>query len=203
MIPHRPSLPRHPVSKARAVPRPRPAAWMPWALGLGVLLAALASGMPARAAEPAPLPTVQQVDLTRYQGRWYEIALLPNRFQKQCVSDTQANYREVAGAVEVINTCLTAEGETDRAKGKAKIVEGSGNAKLRVSFFWPFYGDYWVLDLDPAYQMVLVGEPSRRYAWILSRTPKPDEAEVQRLLAKAGQLGFDVKAFRRTGHKPG
>lgn len=201
MTPHRPSL-RHPrQASARALARPRQAAWMPWALGLGLLLAGLVVGMPAQAAEPAPLPTVQQVDLTRYQGRWYEIAMLPNRFQKQCVSDTQANYRQVDGAVEVINTCKTAEGELDRAKGKAKVVEGTGNAKLRVTFFWPFYGDYWVLDLDPAYQMVLVGEPSRRYAWILSRTAQPDEAEVQRLLNKAGQLGFDVKAFRRTAHK--
>src|SRR5574343_1764548 len=125
---------------------------------------ALAVALPARAAESAvPLETVAQVDLTRYAGAWYEIALLPNRFQKQCVADTQARYRLDGHRVEVVNRCRTASGEVERTAGHAKPVEGSGNAKLRVTFFWPFYGNYWVLDLDPDYQQVLVGEPSRQY----------------------------------------
>jgi len=118
----------------------------------------------ARAAENAPLPTVHSVDLARYVGSWYEIALLPNRFS---------------------------------AEGRAKIVAASGNAKLRVTFFWPFYGDYWILALDDDYSEVLVGTPDRRYGWILARRPDLPEARAQALLVRARALGFDVAAFRR------
>ncbi|MDT9000172.1 lipocalin family protein [Paucibacter sp. APW11] len=158
----------------------------------------LSTAPPAHAAEPAPLPTVATVDLARYAGAWYEIALLPNRFQKQCVADTQARYRLDGERVEVVNRCRLADGRIDRTAGHAKVVEGSGNARLRVSFFWPFYGDYWVLALDDAYQQVLIGEPKRRYAWVLSRTPQMDEAQLQALLDRATTLGFDAKAFQRT-----
>lgn len=156
----------------------------------------LASSVHAAAA--APLPTVAAVDLARYGGTWFEIARLPNRFQRQCVADTQASYRLDGERVEVVNRCRTASGEVDVAKGHAKVLEGSANAKLRVTFFWPFYGDYWVLDLDPDYRHVLIGEPRRRYAWVLSREPKMDEAQLQRLLDKAASLGFDKTAFQRT-----
>jgi len=158
----------------------------------------LAAALPATAADPAPLPTVPQVDLARYAGAWYEIALLPNRFQKQCVADTQARYRLDGDRVEVVNRCRTADGRVDDITGRAKVVAGSGNAKLRVSFFWPFYGDYWVLALDDDYRQVLVGAPSRQYAWVLSRTPQMDEAALQALLDRAAALGFDKTAFRRT-----
>lgn len=163
---------------------------------LSCLLAGLGAAHAAQ--EPAPLPTVAAVDLQRYAGAWYEIALLPNRFQKQCVADTQARYRIDGDRVEVINRCRTAKGEVDRTAGHAKSVEGSANAKLRVTFFWPFYGNYWVLDLDPDYQQVLIGEPGRKYAWVLSRTPQLDEAVLQRLLGRAAELGFDRTAFQRT-----
>ncbi len=160
-------------------------------------LALWCCGAPVQAAD-APLPTVAQVDLARYAGAWYEIALLPNRFQKQCVADTQARYRLDGDRVEVLNRCRTADGTVDSAKGRAKVVEGSGNARLRVSFFWPFYGDYWVLALDPDYREVLVGAPSRQYAWVLSRTPQMDEPRLTALLDRAAELGFDRAAFRRT-----
>lgn len=160
---------------------------------LGIALA-----QPVSAAEPAPLPTVPRVDLARYAGAWYEIALLPNRFQKQCVADTQARYRLDGDRVEVINRCRRADGRVEDIQGRAKVVDGSGNAKLRVTFFWPFYGDYWVLALDDDYQQVLVGAPSRQYAWVLSRTPQMPEAALQALLDRAGELGFDKTAFRRT-----
>ncbi len=155
-------------------------------------------GASQAAAEPAALPTVAAVDLQRYAGAWYEIALLPNRFQKQCVADTQARYRLDGERVEVINRCRTAKGEVDRTAGHAKVVEGSANAKLKVTFFWPFYGNYWVLDLDSDYRHVLIGEPSRKYAWVLSRTPQMDEAVLQKLLDRATELGFDRAAFQRT-----
>jgi apolipoprotein D and lipocalin family protein len=158
----------------------------------------LGTALPVLAAEPVPLPTVPQVDLARYAGAWYEIALLPNRFQKQCVADTQARYRLDGDRVEVVNRCRKADGRIDDIKGRAKVVDGSGNAKLRVSFFWPFYGDYWVLALDDDYRQVLVGAPSRQYAWVLSRTPQMDEAALQALLDRAAALGFDRAAFRRT-----
>ncbi len=149
-------------------------------------------------AAPAPLPTVAQVDLARYAGAWYEIALLPNRFQKQCVADTQARYRLDGERVQVINRCRMADGRVDDITGHAKVVADSGNAKLRVSFFWPFYGDYWVLALDADYRHVLVGAPSRKFAWVLSRTPQLDEATLQALLDRAAALGFDKAAFQLT-----
>lgn len=155
------------------------------------------AALTARAAPP-PLPTVPSVDLARYAGAWYEIALLPNRFQKQCVADTQARYRLEGDRVEVLNRCRLADGRVDDIKGRAKVVDGSGNAKLRVSFFWPFYGDYWVLALDADYRHVLVGAPSRQYAWVLSRTPQLDETTLQTLLDRAAELGFDKAAFQRT-----
>ncbi|MFP5410377.1 MAG: lipocalin family protein [Gammaproteobacteria bacterium] len=148
----------------------------------------------------APLPTVAAVDLDRYAGRWVEIAHLPNRFQAQCVSDTRATYTRDKDRITVLNACRTADGGFDSVQGIAHAVEGSGNAKLRVSFFRPFYGDYWVLALDPDYRWVLVGEPSRQYAWILARTPQLDAATRDALLARAAELGFDRSAFVTTPH---
>ncbi len=160
-------------------------------MGAAVFLVACATPHP-------PLPTVQAVDLDRYYGAWYEIARLPNRFQAMCVADTQATYRPDGQAVTVVNRCRTASGKIEQADGVAKVVPGSQGAKLRVSFFRPFYGDYWILDLDPDYRWVLVGEPGRKYAWILAREPKLDEATLEALLARAAALGFDRQAFIRT-----
>lgn len=148
----------------------------------------------------APLPTVAAVDLERYAGRWYEIAHLPNRFQAQCVSDTRATYARDKDRITVLNACRVADGRFDSVQGIAKVVEGSGNARLRVSFFRPFYGDYWVLALDPDYRWVLVGEPSRKYAWILARAPQLDTATRDALLARAAELGFDRSGFVTTPH---
>ncbi|RZL39584.1 MAG: hypothetical protein EOP35_03350 [Rubrivivax sp.] len=166
-------------------------------LPTALLTAALVAPLTGLAAS-APLPTVPSVDLARYAGAWYEIALLPNRFQKQCVADTQARYRPDGDRVAVENRCRVADGSVDGVRGHAKVVKGSGNAKLRVTFFWPFYGDYWVLALDESYRQVLVGAPNRQYAWVLSRTPQMDEAALQALLARAAELGFDKAAFQRT-----
>lgn len=147
-----------------------------------------------------PLPTVRAVELDRYYGSWYEIARLPNRFQSMCVSDTRAVYRPDGENVSVVNRCRTADGKIEQAEGIAKTVKGSQGAKLRVSFFRPFYGDYWILELDPDYRWVLVGEPGRNYAWILARETTLDEATLERLLAQAAALGFDRQAFVRTPH---
>ncbi len=152
---------------------------------------------PVRAGD-VPLPTVASVDLARYAGSWYEITKLPNRFQKQCVADTQAEYRLDGDTVRVINRCRTEDGKIDDIKGRAKVVPDSGNAKLKVTFFWPFYGDYWVLALDPDYREVLVGAPDRKYAWVLSRTPTMPQERVDALLQRAQALGFDASAFVAT-----
>jgi apolipoprotein D and lipocalin family protein len=162
-----------------------------FALFAVVLLAGCASSTP-------PLPTVQSVDLSRYYGTWYEIARLPNWFQSMCVSDTRADYRPDGENVSVVNQCRTADGKTEQASGIAKVVAGSQGAKLRVSFFRPFYGDYWILDLDPDYRWVLVGEPGRKYGWILARDKTLDAATLDRLLARAEVLGYDRQAFIRT-----
>lgn len=152
---------------------------------------------PADAADHPPLPTVASVELNRYLGRWYEIALLPNRFERHCVADTQAQYSLDGERIRVLNRCREADGRITSASGTAKIVPDSGNAKLRVSFFWPFYGDYWILALDEGYSEVLVGTPDRRYGWVLARQPQLPEARLQALLARAQALGFDAAAFRR------
>ena len=145
------------------------------------------------------LEVVQSVDLTRYVGRWYEIARLPNSFQKKCADTVTADYTIRAdGKIEVLNRCRKASGEYATAKGKAKIVDKKTNAKLKVTFFWPFYGDYWILDLGPNYEYAVVGEPGRKYLWILSRSPRMDEALFQQLLQKMAAKGFNTEMMIRT-----
>ncbi len=130
----------------------------PGGLLIASALVAVAALSGCGSSPPAsPLPTVAAVDLARYSGLWYEIALLPNRFQAQCTSDTQARYRPQGDDIEVFNRCRRADGSVVDATGVAKVVAGSGNAKLRVSFFRPFYGDYQVLALPDDYRWVLVG----------------------------------------------
>ena len=168
--------------------------------GAGAILMLLLCVLGCASHPPKPLQTAESVDLQRYMGTWYEIARLPNHFQSKCASDVQARYRMDGGVVRVLNRCRKPDGTVTKAKGIAKVVPGSGNAKLRVSFFWPFYGNYWILALDPEYRWVLVGEPRRKYGWILSRTTSLDGSIVERVLTRAEQLGYDRAAFQRTRH---
>lgn len=150
-------------------------------------------------AEVQPLQTVQNVDLTRYMGLWYEIARYPNRFQRKCVSDVTARYRLLDnGQVEVINSCRRSDGSVDTAKGRAKVVDKTSNAKLKVTFFWPFYGNYWIVDLGANYEYAVVGEPDRRYLWILSRAPKMDETLYKQILARVAANGYDTNRLVKT-----
>ena len=168
---------------------------------VGRLLAALSlAGLAGCSSAPPgpPLPTVAAVEVSRYLGTWYEIAAVPNRFQQQCVADTQARYRPQGEDIEVFNRCRQQDGTVSAATGVAKVVTGSGNAKLRVSFFRPFYGDYWVLALPEDYRWVLVGEPARRYGWMLSRTPQPAPADLEAAMKKAESLGYLRTAFKLT-----
>lgn len=145
----------------------------------------------------APPEVVPQVDLSRYAGRWYEIASFPQRFQKGC-TDTRADYRlHDNGKIGVLNSCYR-NGKMDRAKGKAWVADRNTNAKLKVSFFWPFRGDYWIIALGKDYEYAVVSAPSRKYLWILSREPHMDEARYSRIVQQLRDRGFDVGRLRRT-----
>ena len=163
-----------------------------------VLISAAFAGMAAENKQPQ-LETVASVDLSRYVGQWYEIARLPNRFQKKCADSVTANYTVRAdGDIKVVNRCRKQSGEFTTATGKAKIVDKQTNAKLKVTFFWPFYGKYWIVDLGPNYEYAVVGEPGRNYLWVLSRTPTMDEGLYQNLLTKMQARGFDTTRMIRT-----
>ena len=141
-----------------------------------------------------PLQTVPSVDLQKYMGTWYEIAAFPQKFQKGCHC-TKAVYEMTdKGYVRVINSCRkdSADGKEKIAKGKAFVVEGTGNAKLKVQFFWPFRGDYWIIELAEDYSHVVVGAPDRDYLWILARTPKIDESVYKDIVARCAEKAFDV-----------
>jgi apolipoprotein D and lipocalin family protein len=147
-------------------------------------------------ASPAPLPVVDAVDLQRYAGRWYVWARFDHTFERGC-SCSVAEYTVMPDYVKVMNYCL--EGGSWRTiEGKAFPVEGSNNAKLKVQFFWPFKGDYYIIALDSTYQHVLVGEPGRSYLWMMSRTPQVDESVYTSLVKEAEAKGFDTKKLMRT-----
>ncbi len=148
----------------------------------------------------SPLTIVDSVDLQRYLGKWYEIASYPAWFQKDCTGST-ADYSLLPdGKIEVINRCRkdSLDGPLKESKGKAEVVDTATNAKLKVWFFWPFKGNYWIIDLDPDYQWAVVGEPSRKYLWILSRTPTMDEAVYQGIIERLSQKGYDPAGLRKT-----
>jgi apolipoprotein D and lipocalin family protein len=132
-----------------------------------------------------PLVTVPKVDISRYLGRWYEIASLPQRFQRDCFAVTADYSLREDGDIAVLNSCQkgAVDGPLKTAKGKAWAVD-STNAKLKVQFFWPFRGDYWIIELGDNYEYAVVGNPSREYLWILSRTPAMDASLYDELVSK-------------------
>jgi apolipoprotein D and lipocalin family protein len=147
--------------------------------------------------EPA---TVQQVDLSRYVGTWYEIASYPQRFQKGCTGTTATYTLKDNGEIKVVNRCRlgTLDGEPKMAEGRARVVDTATNAKLQVSFFGPFWGDYWVFELDDGYRYAAVGAPSRDYLWVLSRTPQMPAADYDALLKKLESKGFPLDRLQKT-----
>jgi apolipoprotein D and lipocalin family protein len=148
----------------------------------------------AQATSTSPLTAVDNVDLHRYAGKWYE-----NRFQRNCQSDTTAIYTlRDDGKVRVVNACREKNGKVTTARGTAKVVDKKTNAKLKVTFFWPFYGDYWVIGLSPEYQYAIVGEPSRKYLWILSRTPSMEDTTYQTVLRLVETLGYQPGKLQKT-----
>ncbi len=170
-------------------------------LGIFVFLAGFLFSTQPSSAQPnsAQLTTVDNVDLRRYAGKWYEIARYPNRFQRKCQSDTTAVYTlQDDGTVQVVNACREKDGTVTTARGSAKVVDKKTNAKLKVTFFWPFYGDYWIIGLSPDYQYAFVGEPSRKYLWILSRTPGMAENTYQEALRLVEKSGYEPARLQKT-----
>jgi apolipoprotein D and lipocalin family protein len=140
----------------------------------------------------------KSVELHRYLGRWYELARYEQGFQKDCEGVTADYALRDDGKISVLNRCRKPNGKISDASGKANVVDTATGAKLKVSFFGPFYGDYWVLDRSEDYSWAIVGEPSGRYLWILSRDAVPGKARLDALIARAAALGYDTTMIRVT-----
>ena len=164
-----------------------------------LLLAGKATGQ--RVGNPVVPEPLKPVDLPRYLGRWYEFARYDNRFERHCEAMTADYSQRPDGLIRIVNTAHrgSPEGRARVATGRAKIVPGSGNAKWRLSFFGPlFWGHYWVLDHDDDYHWAVVGEPSGKYLWLLTRQAVPEPAVQELLVARARALGFDTYRLHRT-----
>jgi apolipoprotein D and lipocalin family protein len=182
-------------------------------IGIGVLLAvilicALMTAQDLKAASNSSgVKTVSKVELSRYLGKWYEIASIPQSFQKQCAFGTTATYSlRSDGDVAVLNQCYTSEGKLSKANGRAWVADKSTNAKLKVTFIpwlkWNFLaGDYWVIDLGPNYEYAVVGHPSRGYGWILSRTPELPKDTLDGIVKRLKDQGYDFSKFKMTDQK--
>jgi apolipoprotein D and lipocalin family protein len=165
--------------------------------------AALGVGGPAA---NSALCTIPALDVPRYMGTWFEIAKLPNWFQKKCTGGTKAEYSlKNDGVVQVINRCRLENGEMTEAIGAARQIGSATSPKLEVRFapewlsFLPLvWGDYWVIDLDEQYQLVAVSEPKKEYLWILARSPKIDPKAYNQLLDRLSQKGFDLSKLELT-----
>jgi len=166
---------------------------------VAILLLALAGcgGPPVNRDLSRQLTTVPSVDLNRYAGVWYEVARFENSFEKDCVGVTATYGRNPDGTISVKNSCRmkTLDGEENVAEGVARVVDTSTNAKLAVSFFWPFEGDYWVIGLAEDYGWALVGEPSGRYLWILSRSAQLSPELKADLIVRLEAMGYNTKAI--------
>lgn len=138
------------------------------------------------------IETVKSLDLQRYLGTWYEIARFDHRFERGIVGATATYSMRDDGKIKVLNQGYknSLNGERSVAEAKAKFTGDPG--KLKVSFFWIFYADYFILELDDNYQWALIGSSSDKYLWILSRTPQLDEPTKNLLLEKAKKRGYDT-----------
>lgn len=170
-----------------------------------VVLIIFAFTVTIKSQNSTPPETVKSVDLKKYVGVWYEIAKIPNWFQKSCSCCTTAEYiLESDGKIKVINSCTQSNGNRKITEGVAKIISGSNNSKLEVSFFSilgirPFWGDYWIIGLDENYSYAVVGSPDRKYGWILSRTAKLSEQKSNEAFEILRKKGYDTKTFEFSG----
>jgi len=151
------------------------------------------SGLPA-------LQTVASVDLQRYLGTWYEIASFPQSFQRGCTATTATYSLKDDGEIEVLNRCRKGSltGRETTALGRARVTDTATNARLEVSFFGPFWGDYWIVDLGQDYEYAVVGHPGRDYLWILSRTPELEDGVYAGILERLVAQGYDTARLART-----
>ena len=168
---------------------------------------------PAQSQIPPPVTAIASLDVPKYMGPWYQVAWFPNRFQKQCVSDTTATYRQLPdGNVEVLNRCKTADGKFDSVLGvarpKGSRLEGQSlkPAQLEVSFLpaalrWlPFWGNYWVLSLADDGRYAVVSESTRQYLWVLSRTPSLSAADETAIRSLLTPLGYELDRWQAHTH---
>lgn len=145
--------------------------------------------------------TVDSVDLQKYTGTWFEISKIPNSFQNHCVNSTTATYKfDEDGNIIVINKCMDENGDIDEANGIARVVDTLSNSKLEVSFvslfgIHLFWGDYWILGLEENYKYVVIGTPSRKYGWILCRTPQMEEIDLEKCYQILKQNGYNRNDF--------
>jgi len=165
-----------------------------YSIGVAILLISSMLGCNTTKNQLNTMKTVDKVDLERYMGTWYEIARFPHSFEKGLVGVTATYKLKKSGKVEVINQGFkdSLSGKMRRAKGFAKVPNPNTSGRLMVYFFWPFGGEYLILDLDENYQYVLVGSSSKNYLWILCRSPKMDEEIFTTLVGKAKSLDFDT-----------
>lgn len=149
------------------------------------------------------LQTVSKVDLKKYSGKWFEIASFPQRFQKGCHCTTAEYTISEKGYVIVENRCNrdSVNGKQSYIKGKAFVEKDSGNAKLKVQFFWPFKAKYWIIDLADDYSYAVVSHPNKKYLWILSRTPKMELETYQNIILRLKENGFDLTKIVMTVQK--
>lgn len=171
---------------------------------LGSLLALALAG--CGLSPTTPLDTVSEVEVQRYLGKWYEIARYPNRFQRQCFGGVTAEYSlRDDGRITVLNKCRedSLDGPVDHIEGVARVANTETNAELKVRFFLFFEGDYFIIDLDEDYQWAVVGEPARRFLWILSRTPSMDPAVYEDILSRLPEKGYDPAGLVLTPQPPG
>ena len=171
--------------------------WITAGTGLSVGMATGLAIKRARGRTARP-ETIPFVDLERYQGRWFEIARYPTRFERRCARNTAAQYTLVDGKIRVVNTCTTEDGDVLVTRGWASVADPETNSKLRVRFGAFARGDYWILDLASDYSVAVVGDRKRRYLWILSRTPELDEHTFARICDNLPVLGYDPARLRRT-----
>jgi apolipoprotein D and lipocalin family protein len=133
-----------------------------------------------------PLKTVSFVDISSYMGVWYEIASYPQSFSKDCFNTSATYTLRGDGKVDVLNQCHkgSPDGPVTSARGVARVVNPRTNAELKVTFFWPFSGKYWIIELGDDYEYAVVSEPGRSTLWILSRTEEMDQAKLNGILGR-------------------
>ncbi len=174
-----------------------------WLIAGLAVFCTMSSGCSSPEEKMPPLETVPFVDLNRYTGIWYEIARYPNSFQEGCVGSRATYSLQADGRIAVLNECYdrSFDGRIRSARGMARIIDKSSNAKLEVSFFWPLFGDYWIIDLGKEYEYAAIGHPKRKYLWILSRSPQMQVSLLDGILTRLKEKHYDTSRLIMTPQK--